>query len=233
MNALTIGLAILALGLALLLFNHDSGQTLGLGNDQFARLVSLSAILVLISAGFWRGRFQAGRRMQRLLIWLVLLLALAAAYIYRDDLQSIGQRLAGGLLPGYAAVFTDNEGYQEVVLSKMLNGHFEADVEVDGKSLRMLVDTGASAVTLSHEDAERLGLSPDRLTYSRRVLTANGEARAAPILLDTVAIGPIERQRVAALVAEKGRLDRSLLGMTFLSTLDLLQMKTNELRLRD
>ncbi|OQP88351.1 aspartic protease [Rhizobium rhizosphaerae] len=233
MNPLVIGLSILALGLAILLFNHDGGQMLGLGNDAFARLVSLSAFLAVMAAGLWRGRMQLGQRLQRLLIWLVLLLALATAYVYKSDLQSFGQRLAGGLMPGYAAVFTDNEGYQEVVLSKMLNGHFEADVTVDGNRLRMLVDTGASNVTLSYEDAERIGIAPDKLTFSRRVLTANGEARAAPITLDTVAIGPIERTRVAALVAEKGRLDQSLLGMSFLSTLDLLQMKTNELRLRD
>ncbi|OLP61453.1 aspartic protease [Xaviernesmea oryzae] len=233
MKLRVIGLAILGFGLLALLLNHQSGQTLGLGNDAFARLISLSAILTLIGAGLWRGRMQFGQNMQRLLIWLVILLALVVAYIYSGDLKGFGQRLAGGMMPGYAAVFTDNEGYQEVVLSKMMDGHFEANVEVDDKTLRMLVDTGASAVTLSFEDATRLGLSPDRLTFSRRVLTANGEASAAPITLDRIAIGPIERQRVAALVAEKGRLDRSLLGMSFLSTLDLLQMKTNELRLRD
>jgi aspartyl protease family protein len=65
------------------------------------------------------------------------------------------------------------------------------------------------------------------------VMTANGRARAAPITLDQVAIGPIVRHNVAATVAEDGRLDQSLLGMSFLETLGSLQMQTDELRMRD
>jgi aspartyl protease family protein len=56
---------------------------------------------------------------------------------------------------------------------------------------------------------------------------------AAPVRLDEMAIGPIVRRDVRALVTEEGKLDESLLGMTFLSTLDYLQMRTDELRLRD
>jgi len=97
----------------------------------------------------------------------------------------------------------------------------------------MLVDTGASRVALSYEDAVKLGLDPDKLAYTQSVLTANGEARAAPVTLSEVAIGPIVRKDIKAMVTEEGKLDQSLLGMSFLSTLDFLQMQTDELRLRD
>jgi len=65
------------------------------------------------------------------------------------------------------------------------------------------------------------------------VMTANGRTRAAPVTLDRVAIGPIVRTGVAASVAEDGKLDQSLLGMSFLETLGSMQMQTDELRLRD
>ena len=64
-------------------------------------------------------------------------------------------------------------------------------------------------------------------------MTANGPALAAPVTLEEFAIGPIERRNIRATVAAEGKLDRSLLGMSFLSTLDTLQMRTDELRLRD
>jgi aspartyl protease family protein len=88
-------------------------------------------------------------------------------------------------------------------------------------------------VALSRYDAERVGIIPENLTYSMSVMTANGRARAAPVTLSEVAIGPIVRNNVNASVAEDGKLDQSLLGMSFLSTLGSLQMQTDELRMRD
>lgn len=233
MNRLTIALSVLGLGLALLILNHDSGQTLGLPNGSFAHLVTLSALLVLFAAGIWRSRRGLSDSLRMIAIWLVIFLAVITAYLYRGEFGDYWARLSGGLMPGRAAVFTDNEGYQEVVLHKVLNGHFEANVSINGGTVQMLVDTGASTVALSYEDAERLGLDPAKLAFNRRILTANGEARGAAVTLAEVAIGPIRRTDVRATVAEAGKLDQSLLGMSFLSTLDFLQMQTDELRLRD
>ncbi|WP_438747892.1 TIGR02281 family clan AA aspartic protease [Pararhizobium sp. O133] len=233
MNKLTILLVILAAGLALLILNHDSGQTFGIMNDDFGRLVTLGAIAAMIGAGVVQSRRDIGQSLRQFGIWVLITLLLVSGYLYRHDLQSFGNRLAGGLIPGRAAVFTDSEGIQEVVLHKVMNGHFEANVAVNGVSVQMLVDTGASRVALSYEDARTLGLNPETLSFTQSVLTANGEARAAPVTLAEVAIGPIVRKDIKAMVTEEGKLDQSLLGMSFLSTLDFLQMQTDELRLRD
>ena len=226
-------LGILAAGLILLILNHDGGRWLGIENNDFERLVSLSAIAVMLAAGVLHNRFSFGQTLRQIMIWLVIILALAAGYIYRNDLSNIGDRLAGGLIPGRMSVFTDSEGQQEVVLHKVLNGHFESPVTINGETVHMLVDTGASTVAISWDDAEKLGLKPETLDFTQTVMTANGNARAAPVTLSEVAIGPIVRQDIRASVAEKGKLDQSLLGMSFLSTLDFLQMQTDELRLRD
>ncbi len=233
MNKLTILFTILAIGLVLLILNHDSGRTFGIVNDDFGHLVTLTAIAAMFGAGILQSRRHFGESMRQLGIWVLITLVLVSGYLYRYDLQSFGNRLAGGLIPGRAAVFTDSEGIQEVVLHKVMNGHFEANVAVNGVSVQMLVDTGASRVALSYEDAEKLGLAPETLSYTQSILTANGEARAAPVTLAEVSIGPIVRKDVKAMVTQQGMLDQSLLGMSFLSTLDFLQMQTDELRLRD
>ncbi|WP_047455312.1 TIGR02281 family clan AA aspartic protease [Rhizobium rhizogenes] len=233
MNRLNIALAIIGIGLAFLLFNNNSGTTFGLPNDDFARIVYLLPLSLMMAAGIWASRQTASQSLRNLLIWLVIIMALATAYVYRRDAQDVGGRLFAGLVPGHAVVVTTSEGGQEVILHKLSNGHFQAQVMINGQPIDMLVDTGASSIALSREDAERVGIIPENLTYSMTMITANGRAKAAPVELGAVAIGPIVRRDVEATVAEEGKLDQSLLGMSFLETLGSMQMQTDELRLRD
>jgi aspartyl protease family protein len=233
MTRLTILLGVLGLGLAVLIFSSDSPRVLGMRTDDFGRVVYLLPIALMLAAGIWGRRISVGETLRHLMIWLVLILGLATAYLYRQEAFGVGNRLLAGLVPGRAVVVTTSEGGEEVILHKLLNGHFEADVQINGQTISMLVDTGASMVALSREDAERVGIIPENLTYSMSVMTANGRAQAAPVTLSEVAIGPIVRNNVNASVAEDGKLDQSLLGMSFLSTLGSLQMQTDELRMRD
>lgn len=103
-------------------------------------------------------------------------------------------------------------------ISKSADGHYWAQAEVDGRSLRVLVDTGASAVALTAADARRLGLDPARLRYDRSLAAASGRVRAAPVMLDHVEVGGARVEQVAALVVERG-LPASLLGMSYLGRL--------------
>lgn len=234
MNRLTLVLLILGIGLALLLFNNSSGQTFGIDNDRFASALYLTPIAVLLSAGILTGsRGNLPTVLRQLAIWLVIILGLAAGYLYRGDLQRFGDRLLAGLTPGRAVVTTTRDGVQEVILNKSMSGHFETDATINGGSVHMLVDTGASSVVLSNADAEAIGINPGSLNYTVSVMTANGRTSAAPVQLSEIAIGPIARRNVSALVAQEGQLDQSLLGMTFLSTLGSLQMQTDQLTLRD
>ncbi|WP_163881244.1 TIGR02281 family clan AA aspartic protease [Rhizobium laguerreae] len=233
MIRLTVFLVVIGIGLAVLILNSDNSRILGLQSDDFGRVVYLLPIALMLSAGIWASRRSVGETMRQMMIWLVIILALVTVYLYRQEALGVGNRLLAGLVPGRAVVVTTSEGGREIILHKLLNGHFKADVAVNGQTVEMLVDTGASMVALSREDAERIGIDLSRLTYSMTIMTANGRGRAAPVTLHQVAIGPIVRNNVAASVAEDGRLDQSLLGMSFLETLSSLQMQTDELRMRD
>ena len=101
---------------------------------------------------------------------------------------------------------------------KASDGHYWADGEVNGSPVRFLVDTGATAVALTPQDARRLGFNLSSLAYSYRVVTAGGQARAAAVKLASVTVAGARLDDVDALVIEKG-LDSSLLGMTYLGRL--------------
>ena len=112
-------------------------------------------------------------------------------------------------------------------------GHYRAQAEINGRPVEVLVDSGASLVVLSHDDAERAGLNIRAGDYTQRVITANGPTRVAPMLLDRVSIGDITVRNVEAAISEPGKLGQSLLGMTFLGRLQRVDMRAGVLILQE
>lgn len=121
-------------------------------------------------------------------------------------------------------------GGGDVVLQRS-GGHFFTEVDVNGTSIKMLADTGASAVVLSVEDAEAAGINIDALNFSATASTANGESAVAPVTLDEVRIGSISRSNVRAFVTRD--MNGSLLGMSFFNTLSKVAIESNEMVLED
>jgi len=116
----------------------------------------------------------------------------------------------------------------ELVLQAGPHGHFMVEAMVEGTALQFLVDTGASAIYLTPDDAARLGWTPPRLTYSERYDTASGEVRAAPITLRSLRIGQMEFYDLPASVGEApGNL--SLLGMSFLRRFESYEVRGDKL----
>ena len=113
---------------------------------------------------------------------------------------------------------SQGSGPEPAHLAKAADGHFWANGEVDGGNVSFLVDTGASNVFLTQEDARRVGLDPTNLIYNRTVRTGGGESLAAPVKLASLSVDGVRVANVDALVIGRG-LPTSLLGMTYLGRL--------------
>ena len=103
------------------------------------------------------------------------------------------------------------------VLAPDARGQFFADVAVNGRVIKMLVDTGATLVALTQQDAIMLGVLP--VSFNVPVQTANGVARAGEARLSNIRIGNVEVTDTTALVLPGGAVSQSLLGMSFLKKL--------------
>lgn len=118
--------------------------------------------------------------------------------------------------PAAAAAPTPAGGPGALALQADRSGHFQTYAVVDGRSIRMVVDTGATFCAFSEEDAVRAGIKVGPADFTRPVATANGTIRVAPVRVGAIQIGAITVRDVEAVVIPRGRLSTNLLGMSFL-----------------
>jgi aspartyl protease family protein len=176
--------------------------------------------------------------------WVVGLGLIAVALVFQDELTAAGSLMLG-LPQGEAEIArprarppaakqepaSSGNGVVEIAADR--NGHFLVTAEINGRSVDVMVDSGASIVALPYEDAERAGIFVKDVDFTGRVSTANGTGRVAPVMLDRVSIGEITVRNVRAAVAEPGRLNMTLLGMSFLSRLQRADMRSGKLVLQE
>ena len=173
---------------------------------------SLIYLVLLGSAlAFWfflHNRDSISTKLQQAGIWVLIFMGVIAVVGLWDDIQR-------GARPSQT-VFAD-QGQVEVPRSP--DGHYYMTLQVNDVPVEFVVDTGATNVVLTQDDARRIGVDVDALNWVGRANTANGTVRTAPVWLDRVA-------RDQAALVNGGQMERSLLGMTYLQ-------KWSEIAIRD
>ena len=149
---------------------------------------------------------QLGRRM----LWVAAIGLLGGFYLLFSMLENGGSGTVSSV---------DSSGATMVVLEQDRNGHYEADGQINGRSVTFLVDTGATDVALPESTARALGLD---FGPKVRVMTAAGPASAWVTRLDEVTVGGIRRKNVRATITD-GEFNGILLGMSFLKHYNLQQ----------
>lgn len=200
--------------------------TMWLRDEEWARVFYALALTALIGGAvisLFRGRLLAA--LGAVALWAGFGFALVAGHAYRDEIRAVGERIWAEFVPGNPVTVQTGSGEKAVEIRRAANGYFALNANVNGTSVPMLVDTGATHITLTYEAAEAVGLDLRSLRFDVPVATANGVARAAAITLDSVSVGSISRRRLRALVVPRGALTRSLLGMNFLETLASYEVK--------
>jgi len=133
----------------------------------------------------------------------------------------------------FARVDTENSSNLPagaVELRRHPDGHFYADVEVNGATLQMLVDTGATQIALSREDARSAGLATSIGMPAVVGRGADGDVHGEIATLDSVSLGPKTVEGLSAVVLNSG--EQSLLGQSFLSKFDHVKIEGDRMVLR-
>lgn len=131
-----------------------------------------------------------------------------------------------------AATSAATSAARVVALQADRRGHFATDLGVNNQFVKALVDTGASVVAFSHEDALKAGIRPKPGDYTVRMQTANGIVHAAKARIPEMRLQGIVVRDVEATIMPPGALNITLLGMSFLKRLKSFEMNGNTLVLR-
>jgi len=189
-------------------------------SDDTASLIYL--VLLACAVGGWfivQNRDGMAKMLQQAMIWGFLFLGVIAAYGLWNDVQR--QTMNNQTL---------QLGNGQIAVPRQMDGHYYLTLAINGENIRFVVDTGATDMVLTREDARRAGLDVDTLSFIGTANTANGTVRTAPVRLNTVRLGDITDTDVYASV-NGGEMDGSLLGMGYLEKWGRIEISGGELRL--
>jgi len=184
------------------------------------RLIYLVLLAAAVIGWFLaENRGNLGQSARMMLAWGLIFLGAIAAYGLWGDISR-------QILPSQAVM----QDGREIQVPRGSDGHFHLTLQVNGVSTGFLVDTGASDVVLTRDDARRAGIDIGKLAFLGTASTANGTVRTAFVRLKTLNLGPWTFSDVPVAV-NGGEMTDSLLGMSFLSRFNRLEIKGNTLTL--
>ena len=187
-----------------------------------SRLIYLILLLLMVAGWFYmQNRQGLNKSLQQIAVWGMIFIGAAAGYGLWGDIT----RNSGIPRQSYET------GTGAVTIPRSADGHYYLTALVNGEAIRFVVDTGASDMVLTRQDAERAGLSPETLNYLGRATTANGEVRTAYVRLSEVQLGEVSDFDVPAVVND-GEMPQSLLGMGYLQRWGRIEIANNELILK-
>lgn len=191
-----------------------------MNGDDLGRLIYLGILLGVVAGfGLLRGG-RVGPGLRSLGLWALIFLGVIAARGYWEESTAIPRQVA--FSPAEAG------GPARIEVPVAPDGHYYLTLELNDVPVRFTVDTGATDIVLSRRDAERIGIDPNRLAFLGSASTANGTVRTAPVRIERMALGGVVDRNVRASLTD-GEMDGSLLGMSYLSRFDSLEIRGGRL----
>jgi len=213
-------------GLAVFFLNQNFPSTDTVLGDP--ALIQTLGFLALASSGLLFVRqFNLKQTLRNVLIWVAAGGVLLIGFSFQNELKDLGLRLRSNLVPGYPL----QTGYHELTVSEGQGGHFLVYGTINGARIAFLIDTGATDIVLAPEDAKRLGIDLDRLSFDRPFGSANGIGYGAKAVVASLGVGPIQFSDVEVSI-NKSAMGTSLLGVAFLKRLKSYSVSGGKLILR-
>ena len=179
-------------------------------NDLMLGSIYIIMAMVLVLSALMSRREPLAKMITMALAWIAIFAAGFVIFTFRDDLGWVAERLRS---EATGAPVLQGE---EIRIPMAIDGHFWVDAKLNGQDVKFLVDSGATMTTIGSRTAARTGV-PNSGARDQLVRTGAGVIRVSSARVDTLDIGTIHRENMAAHIADDDELN--VLGMNFLSSL--------------
>ncbi len=181
--------------------------------DQAADFLYLVLVLVLVGSAFFVRRVPIGQGLKMFAAWVLIFGAAFVAFTLRDDFKALGQRVMNEARGGSQTV----QAGKTLRIRQSDDGHFWVNAQLNGETVRFLIDSGATTTSISAATARRAGIEP-RGGLPVIVQTANGTVEVQRGRAEALKLGEITRHDLPVHISEAFG-DMNVLGMNFLSSL--------------
>lgn len=191
---------------------------------QSAELIWLLLAIMLVGSALLSRRWSLTGALSMALWWVAIFVIALGIFSYRNEIGGVANRVKSEVT---------GEAQQRVVgstlrVAKALDGHFWVEGQVNGHSMRFLIDSGASITALSQDSAMAAGLNFDQSGFPIVLTTANGPVEAYRSNIATLEVGPLRASDLPIVVSPAFG-DVNVLGMNFLSKLKSWRVEGNEM----
>lgn len=217
-----VRLIVFLVGMGLLLLGLSLAFPITGGVDPY---LVRSLVIILIfggAAAFW-SRASLLKIVKVAGLWTIIIAGVSVFYLFQSD---FGNRFMSAIDP--SGVTSTDEG---LMVHRSRDGHFWLRINMNGVPLRFMVDTGASNIVLSPDDARRAGFPAHTLNFNRIAQTANGPVKFARATATSLQVGELILYDVPVTV-NGAKMDGSLLGMSVLNRFSSIEFRGDTLILR-
>ena len=182
-----------------------------MSTNESANLLYILLLLMLVGSALFARRVPMRQGVKMAMGWILIFFIAFAAFTLHDDFRLFGNRLAAEWNGGVV-----QQG-ETLRIQQAADGHFWIDAQVNGESVRFLIDSGATVTSISGDTARRVGVEASG-GFPVLVQTANGTVTAERARVDRLEVGSIVRSEFPVHVSEAFG-DTNVIGMNFLSSL--------------
>jgi aspartyl protease family protein len=184
-------------------------------------------MIVLLVSSLAARRIAAGQLAKMALAWIAIFAALFVIFSFRFELLAVWERVKAD------ASGTANQSYagEAIELKRNDDGHYWVRVQINGKDVDFLIDSGATTTAINRKTATETGLSVDSGGFPVFINTANGSVKAQRGLAQTLQMGRLKLVDHKVVVSESFG-DVNVLGMNFLDSLKSWKVENNIMTLQ-
>ncbi|HQS11546.1 MAG: hypothetical protein B7Y62_06165 [Sphingomonadales bacterium 35-56-22] len=183
-------------------------------------------ILLLLSSLAAR-RLPLGYVAKAAFAWIAIFAALFAIFSFRFEFQAVWERVKSDI-SGTAGQSVSGE---DITIRRQDDGHYWLQVDVNGKPVRFMIDSGATTTAVNANTARETGIEVDANGYPVFLNTANGSVAAQRGVILSLKIGSQEIGQHNVVVSESFG-DTNVLGMSFLDSMQSWKVEGNVMTLK-